>query len=282
MKFAIIGDDFFYRAYEVLIAKGFTLIGAWLTERDNISTTNTKLKALCDSFNAPIFGNKASSEQLRTLIDEDGLEFLLVAYHNYKVPVDNLPKYHMNMHPSLLPEGRGASPIPDSILRNQKQTGVTLHKLTDKFDEGDIVLQEPISIAENENHDSLSVKTIIAATRLIAKLTDDFETYWKNAKPQVGGSYWHKQSLEERIINWEMTVAEIDRMVRAYGRFGVNLRYGEKLYTITHAICWEETHSFTPGTIISGFPRDVAFACKDGFVCILFPMPVLPSQDTKS
>jgi methionyl-tRNA formyltransferase len=282
MKFAIIGDDFFHLSYEVLLSKGFTLIGAWLTERDNIFSTNLQLKALCERVNAPILGNKASSEQLKKIIEEDGLEFLLVAYHNYIVPVDCLPKYHLNMHPSLLPEGRGSAPIPECILRGESKTGVTLHKLTEKFDQGDIVIQEQIEIAPNETHDSLSMKTIFTSLKMISKLCNNFEEYWRNAKPQTEGSYWQKRPPEHRIIDWNMTVSEIDRLIRAYGRFGVNVKINEKIYTITHALCWEEKHNFAPGTLISGFIKDIAFACKDGFVCVYYPAAVLPSQNTKT
>ncbi|MEM7621029.1 MAG: formyltransferase family protein [Pseudomonadota bacterium] len=268
MKFALVGDDHYFECFKVFVSKGYTLVGAWLSERDNVYSSNKKIRKLCEHVNAPILGNKVENSDLQKLIDEQGLELLIVGMHAHKIPVDCLPKYHFNIHPSPLPEGRGAEPVPGSILRNQTKSGVTFHKLTDKFDEGDILIQQEWPLENTDTHDTLTIKNIIAATQMADKLTADFEHHWQNATPQTGGSYWQKKSLTDREINWNMSVDEIDTMVRAYGRYGVNVKIHGKLTQIKSALCWKQEHNFEPGHIISGYMRDIAFACKDGFVCL--------------
>lgn len=267
MKFAFVGDDFFIECYRILIAQGATLAGAWVSERDNVYSSNKRVTKLCQQLNAPIIGQKVIVEELQNLID-NGLDLLIIGMHAHKVPVTCLPKYHMNIHPSLLPMGRGPNPIPGSILRAEKKTGLTFHKLTDKWDEGDILLQHELAIAPYDTHDSLSIKHMQAAARLMLMFVSDMTYYWDNAKAQSGGSYWQKVEMEKREINWEMSVEEIDRMIRAFGRYGVNVRINEKLCSVKHAICWQEEHGLKPGTVLTGYERDIAFTCADGIVCL--------------
>lgn len=268
MKFAVVADDSYFECYKTLLVKGHTLIGAWLTQPEENYGSNTKLKSICDHVKAPILGHRVEAAALKSLIAEGGLELLIVGTHPNKIPTDCLPKYHMNIHPSLLPEGRGPSPVPNAILRDHKKTGITFHKITDKLDEGDILLQSEVPIEAFDTHDSLTIKTIHAANKMMAQLADNFAFYWENAKPQTEGSYWKRQPQEEREIDWNMSVKEIDTLIRAYGRFGVRLKIDGKLTIITHALCWPEKHDLAPGTIVAGYKKDIAFACKDGFVCL--------------
>jgi methionyl-tRNA formyltransferase len=268
MKFAIIGDDLYIESYKILIAKGFKLLGAWLSERDNVIHTNIKLEELCRKHNASVFANRVSSLELQNLIEKEGLELLLMGCHEYKIPTHILPKYHLNIHPSLLPEGRGSAPIPDAIISQRSKTGVTLHKITNEFDKGDIVIQREFPVSKNDTHDSLMIKSMMAAQLLFSELSDNFDLYWKSARPQVGGEYVQRQTIEQRTIDWKMSVKEINKMICAYGRLGVYIKLNNKRLIITHALCWEDNHNLAPGTIVSGYPIDVAVACKDGIVCI--------------
>ena len=69
--------------------------------------------------------------------------------------ISSLNKGAIGMHPTLLPEGRGRAPIPWAIIKNLKVTGVTLFKINEKVDKGDIFLQRKIRIYKNETATTL-------------------------------------------------------------------------------------------------------------------------------
>jgi methionyl-tRNA formyltransferase len=82
-----------------------------------------------------------------------GAELFIVAAYGKIIPkaILDLPKYGtLNMHPSLLPKLRGASPIRSAILKNEYPTGVSVMVLTEGLDEGPVVAQEVASIEESE------------------------------------------------------------------------------------------------------------------------------------
>lgn len=267
MRFAFAGDDFFLETYRLLDLRGHELIGAWVPERDNIYSGNERVTKFCEDLSAPVLGEKVQSAQVADLVDK-GLDLLIVGMYPHKVPVEIVPKYYINMHPSLLPHGRGPCPIPCSILRGETTTGLSFHKITDRWDEGDIVLQKEFAIASNETHDSLSIKHMLAAMQLMDLFVSSIDEYWNNAKPQEGGEYWNKSEVDDRRIHWGMTAKEIDLRIRAFGRFGMVAQINEKDFEIKKAVCWEDEHGLEPGTLISGHNRDVAITCSNGFVCI--------------
>lgn len=73
------------------------------------------------------------------LCEKSGVELILVAGYPWKIPVSQSIK-QVNIHPAFLPVGRGSWPMPAAILKGV-DLGVTIHKLSDRFDEGDIWLQ---------------------------------------------------------------------------------------------------------------------------------------------
>ncbi len=62
-----------------------------------------------------------------------------------------------NIHPSLLPDLKGRDPISEAIKKNYEYTGVTLHELTEKFDEGKIIFQQKIKIKTKSKKEILKI-----------------------------------------------------------------------------------------------------------------------------
>ena len=76
-------------------------------------------------------------------------DFFLIFANGNILPQEvlDIPKYGvLNIHPSLLPKYRGPSPIISAILDNQKKTGVTIMKINEKMDSGDIIFQKEILV----------------------------------------------------------------------------------------------------------------------------------------
>jgi methionyl-tRNA formyltransferase len=88
----------------------------------------------------------------------------------------DLPKVAcINCHPSLLPAHRGSNPYVSAIMAGEKTTGVTFHLMMPKIDAGDILLQEQVEIADNDNAGSLKKKCSFTAKQMVPALLNKLE-----------------------------------------------------------------------------------------------------------
>ena len=123
----------------------------------------------------------------------------------------------VNFHPALLPKNRGANPYFWSIYLNQKVTGLTIHFMDKKFDTGDIILQEAITIDENETGASLKDKTVKLARVMIKEFLD---LYDKNQIQPIKqneefATYEHQITQNEVIIDLNKSKEDVLRHLRA-------------------------------------------------------------------
>ncbi len=133
----------------------------------------------------------------------------------------------VNVHASLLPRWRGASPIQFSLLAGDKETGVTIMAVNEKMDEGGIYGQEIATVEEKETAETLSKKlSEVGAKLLIKTLLKIIST------PPAGGlkpkpkeefvKLWGKPTYckilkrEDGKIDWNKSAEEIERQIRAF------------------------------------------------------------------
>jgi methionyl-tRNA formyltransferase len=105
------------------------------------------------------------------------MEFGILAAYGLILPseaVKILQKGILNIHPSLLPKYRGSSPIQSAILNGETETGVTIIKLNEKIDQGEIVAQEKIQIKPNDTTITLGEKLFTIGTNLLIKILPDY------------------------------------------------------------------------------------------------------------
>lgn len=123
----------------------------------------------------------------------------------------------LGMHPTLLPQGRGRAAIPWAILKGLSETGVTLFQLDEGVDTGPIVSQERIPIAPDETATSLYSRVAAAHQTLIRRVWLDFAGGLVVPQPQDSSqaSEWPGRTPADGCILPEMTVAQVDRLVRA-------------------------------------------------------------------
>ena len=88
----------------------------------------------------------------------------------------DLPKFgSINVHSSLLPKYRGAAPINWSIINGDKTTGVTIMKMDEGMDTGDIILSNEINISDHDNVETLTKKLAIVGSNLIEIFINNFK-----------------------------------------------------------------------------------------------------------
>nr|MBA2382608.1 methionyl-tRNA formyltransferase [Chloroflexota bacterium] len=110
------------------------------------------------------------------LADILGLEPSLVVLADYGqiVPAEllNLPHGALNLHPSLLPRHRGATPVPAAILAGDRETGVSLMRMDAGLDTGPIVASERVSLSGDETTPALEARLAIIAAGLLTRFVD--------------------------------------------------------------------------------------------------------------
>ncbi len=128
-----------------------------------------------------------------------------------------LPKYNsVNVHFSLLPHYRGASPVQWALLNGKKKTGITIFELNEKMDEGDILLQEEVSIEPEENAAGLEARLAQTGAELLIKTISEIDRIKRQKQDHSQATYAPKLSKEDGRIDWEKDAIHIERQIRAF------------------------------------------------------------------
>ncbi|HUS70647.1 MAG TPA: methionyl-tRNA formyltransferase [Anaerolineae bacterium] len=124
----------------------------------------------------------------------------------------------INVHPSLLPKYRGASPIEGALLAGEQETGVTIMLMDEGMDTGPILAQRSVAVELEDSAGSLGEKL----ARLGAELLLDTLALWLDgrieARPQddAQATYTRPISKEDAVIDWALPAIEIWNRIRAY------------------------------------------------------------------
>ncbi|MFH1391996.1 MAG: formyltransferase family protein [Candidatus Diapherotrites archaeon] len=134
----------------------------------------------------------------------------------------NIPKEgFIGFHPTLLPKGRGSAPIINSILHGWKESGVTMFRVSEGIDNGDIAGQEKFLIEKNDHSSEVYEKVINAGKKLVKKylpLIAQKKVLWKK-QDESKASEFEKPKKEDNCINPEKeTLEEISRKIRAFSK----------------------------------------------------------------
>ncbi len=135
-----------------------------------------------------------------------------------KVDLLNTPKKGcIGMHPTLLPKGRGRASIPWAILKKLDKTGVTMFKLDQEVDTGEILGQVEILLTEEITATELYKEVNESHTKLIEKYWEDIINDRLELRPQIEeeATYWEGRKPEDGEIKNKMTVEEAETLVRA-------------------------------------------------------------------
>jgi len=190
--------------------------------------------------------------------------------------VINIPKFAtINLHASLLPEYRGASPIPTAIIDGKTQTGITTMKTVLALDAGDICLSETIDITPNMNVVELmeivsdkspnlldkTLKGLYNGTLICAKQDESKATFTK------------KITKEQKVINWNMNAVELHNKIR--GMYQINTNHTTFNNKIVKILKTEVVNGIegNPGEIVEIKKDGIIVACLSGAIKIIKVKP---------
>lgn len=159
--------------------------------------------------------------QTLQLIESMQADLMIVSAYGHILPksVLKMPKHGCwNIHPSLLPKRRGATPIQHAILEGADETGVCLMQLDSKMDAGDILLSSSYALNGDITSGLLSEAMAKEGATLLLKGLSDISYTVSQAVPQDHrqATYTHKIEKEHAHLDFTQDAHTIDRQIRAY------------------------------------------------------------------
>ena len=179
----------------------------------------------------------------------------------------------INVHPSLLPLWRGASPIQSSILNGDTKTGISLIRMTSELDAGPVFAVAETFIDPEENALALSSRLANMSARLI---TDNIvEIVNKNLLPNEQkhqkATYAPKLTKQDAIINWTRPAPEILKKIKAFNPWPIaHSILEQKNFRIWDAKLSKQTNdTLKPGSIIKTSSNEILVTTGDGMLSLI-------------
>ena len=203
----------------------------------------------------------------------------VVAAYGQLLPADVLtlpPLGMLGVHPSLLPKYRGAAPVAWALLNGDATTGVTIFRLTEALDAGEILLQESVAIAPEEDSEALTARLAQVGARVLLKTLDILASGRADGQPQDPAqvTFAPKLSKAQGQIDWSQPAEHIVRQVRAFTPWpgAATILAGEPVK------CWKAQVRECPGSgaagrVIAVEPDHVIVSAGRGCVAIAEVQP---------
>lgn len=251
-------------------------------------TCNSRLKMLFDDFFKPApevtLINKLKIRQIplksangplfRKLMVTLNVDLIIIGTWRERLEKEtfNLPTIaSVNVHPSLLPKYRGPNPYLQSILHGEKYSGVTLHLVTEKFDNGPILKQEKVEILDSDTSQELRDRSVRTARKLVTELISDLDNKVLTpvAQNEKLATYYPNISGDERMLDFKFqTSDEISRTIRALHPFlPCYITYLNKFFIVNpyNFKILQESFSANAGDIVAKNPEksSITILCAD-------------------
>lgn len=222
---------------------------------------------------------RLSAPEIRQEIESLAPEAVCVVAFGQKIPrwLLRLPRHGcINVHPSLLPRWRGASPVAATLLAGDIETGVTTMLLDEGWDTGPILLRATTPVTPADNAGELEGRLARLGARLLLETLDAMEqgTLVPTPQPREGVTYAPKVTTEDGRLDFTRPAEELVRRIRAFtpdpGAFtfydGSRLRIW-KAHTTSAAAAPGDQPAAEPGQIVSTRP-ELAVQTGEGLLVI--------------
>lgn len=272
--------DFAVPALERLVESSHEVVAVF-TQPDKprgrkMIMTPPDVKVCAEKYNIPVYQpNTFKDGEALKIIEDYNPDTIVVAAYGKILPkaVLDAPKYGcINIHGSLLPKYRGASPIQQAVLNGDKITGITTMLMDVGLDTGDILLQAETEIGENETSGELFDRLAVLGGDLLMDTLSSLEKGEITPKKQDESLASHTVKIDKSScpIDFSKTAVEVHNQVRGLNPWPVaTTRIGEKNVKVySTKLCKKNGKE---GTILSVKPLIVA--CGEGSVeiCQLQP-----------
>ena len=277
MRIIFFGSDIFGIPCLEILKRNFQIIGV-VTASDKpkgrgLKIQPTPIKEWAQMNGIDVFQPEIFDDNFLKKIEKLSPDLIVLISYGKILPslLINIPKIaSINVHPSLLPKYRGPAPIEWALINGETKTGITIIKMDEKIDTGEIIIQKEVEILPSDNAFTLKNKLSQIASDV---LIEAIEIIKKNGKtyPQKGTpSYARKLKKEDGLIKWENSSEKINNLVRGVIIWPTAYTYiitnsTKKLIKIYKTEIGEKEGNFrSPGEIIRIENDYIEVACGKG------------------
>ena len=200
---------------------------------------------------------------------------IVVAFRMLPEIVWNMPPLGtFNLHASLLPQYRGAAPINWAVINGETETGITTFFLQHEIDTGNIIMQEKITIAPDDNAGIVHDRLMMLGADLVLKTVEQIESGNISSMPQPEGELKAAPKIfkDTCLINFNTTAEAVRNLVRGlapYPAAWIELTdpsgntTNMKIYEVSKELC---TPTHPAGTLICDGKKILKVAVLDGYI----------------
>jgi methionyl-tRNA formyltransferase len=204
-----------------------------------------------------------------------GAELTLVMAYGHILKDDLLeavPCGCFNLHASLLPKYRGASPIETALAMGEKETGVTLMRVFPRMDAGPIVDSEAVSISMSDTGSDLRKKLGYACIPLIQRAMPNLLTgeFCENEQDEAEATYCRKLTKADGQIDFTLSAEEIDCRARAFTNWpGLWFNHNQNILKVGKLSIFDGDVSLKPGQRDSGMKDALVIGTGNNAIKVL-------------
>lgn len=280
MKIVFMGTpDFAAGALEALIKAGHE-ITAVVTQPDKPKGRSGQLqfppvKECANKYNIPVMQPKRikTPEAIEELKKYEADVFVVAAFGQIlSQEILDMPKYgSLNIHASLLPKYRGASPIQSVILEGEAETGITIMQMDSGIDTGDMLYTLSIGIEPKDTFETLHDKLMLLGGEAIVEALELLEEGALVPQKQDESQSTHVKMISKEMgnIDFKKSAAEIDRLVRGLNPWPSAFTFykGKQMKIWDVDVLTGEANAL-PGMVTEVTKNEIKVACGQGTVAI--------------
>lgn len=267
--------DFCIPSLKILNDK-YNLVGVFC-QPDKVNGRNNQVsfcpvKQFAIEHNVPVYQPTTFKDNAcLNILQELNPDIIVVAAYGKILPkyVLEYPQYGcINIHGSLLPKYRGASPIQSAILNGDTETGISIIEMVEEMDAGDILYKESIQIGEYETAEELFDRMSMLGGKCMENVLDNIFNhiaFVTEKQDETTASFTHKISKEYGIIDFnEMTAKEIKSLVYGLNSWPSAYFVSNNTTYKIHKVIFGNNKNQNIGEIISITKTGIEVVCKDG------------------
>jgi methionyl-tRNA formyltransferase len=240
-----------------------------------LQVTPPPVKSKALSWNVPIFQpQKIRQKDFHQKLRDLKPDFIIVAAYGKILPktILEIPRHGcLNVHASLLPKYRGAAPINWAIICGEKETGVTIFKMDEKIDTGDILFMAKTQIGNEETAEELGKRLSILGAESLKKTLSFFRQGAIKPIPQEHqkATFAPRLRREDGKVKWSEGAKKIHNHIRGvYPWPGAFTTFKNKYLKIHRAKIKDISSKTKPGEIIDIDQEGIIVGCKQGAIIL--------------
>jgi methionyl-tRNA formyltransferase len=270
--------DFSVPALESLIAN-HEIVGVF-TQPDRPKGRGKKMmappvKVCAEKHQIPVYQpDRIKTQENVQLLQELSPDVIIVIAYGQIISqaILDIPKYGcINVHASLLPVLRGASPINTAIVSGHKETGVTTMKMDAGLDTGDMLLKKAIKIPPDMSAGELHDQLMEIGVEVLNETLESIETLKGECQDDAISTYAPILKKEMARIDWNLSAQEIHNLIRGFNPWPVAYTEidGNRIKVYRSEILNEENPGHKPGTVIELSKKGLIVQTGTGLINLL-------------